>query len=77
METKVYSFAKGVWKALQGAAITALSITAALVILSYPDLANTTVLDLLNQQLYPILGTTTVAGLLTLVVNYLKVTYSK
>ena len=70
-----YSFAKGLGKGLVQASIAGLGVVAAIVATNWPELYNATVVDFLTQYLKQILGTMTVGGILTIIVNYLKVKY--
>lgn len=63
----MYSFKKGFWKAVK----TASSI--ALAFVTFAGFSDVNLWLLLQQYLEPILSSMTVAGILTMVINYAKV----
>ena len=70
-----YSFAKGFKKGLIQAVLAGAGISVTIIATNWPELYNTAIVDFLAQNLTQILGTMTIGGVLTIVVNYLKVTY--
>lgn len=71
-----YSYLKGFGKGLVGASIAGFSIVAFVLMTAQPDLYNTSVVDVVANSLRQILGSMTVGGLITFVINYLKINYS-
>jgi len=63
---KVYSFKKGLYKGL----LSLLSIVAAIVTLA--GFADVGVWDLVVNNVKPLLGSLTVGGLMTIIINYVK-----
>lgn len=63
----MYSFKKGIVKGL----ISLLSVTGA--ILALTAFSDITLWELVEKYLKPVLGSLTVGGLITIVINYLKV----
>lgn len=72
MASNKYSLAKGVEKSVINASVFGLSIVLAILAANYKELYDTPIVDILYRQLSPLLGTMTVGGLMTFVLNWLK-----
>ena len=72
-----YSFLKGLQKGLVGAAVAGFAILGFVLMNAYPDIYNQSISDLVAQSLNQLIGGMTVGGLITFVVNFIKVNYSK
>lgn len=72
MSTPKYSVLKGIWKGLVGAAVVGISLVAAFMMASYPEIADQSVAQVLSHYLNEIFGGMTVGGFLAFIVNFLK-----
>jgi membrane protein YqaA with SNARE-associated domain len=67
-----YSLKKGTMKV----AISVLTVVVAFVVPMFPEFFNLSIIDMLEKTM-PILRTATIAGLITGLLNYLKIKYAK
>ena len=68
-----YSFATGIVKALTQVSIFALSFIGVYVAINYKELNDSSVADVVAAVFRNIFGSLTVGGLITLLVNYIKI----
>lgn len=71
MAIKTYSIKKGFVKGVVGV------LTAGLTLLSFTQFADVSIWSLVEQYVKPIIGSLTVAGLFTLILNWVKFRYYK
>ena len=62
-----YSFKKGLWKALASA------LTVGVAMLAFTGFSDMQITDLIEKYIFPVLGTMTVGGAVTLALNWAKI----